>query len=102
MAGQDNQMNSDRKDKLDEIGFDFTGTGAGAADVAPTTAASAVVAAAPPATFADPGSTNTMPGAPPPAIPGIPLAAPAAPAVPTDPTQMTFEQQMAAMQALSF
>ena len=101
MAGQDNQMNSDRKDKLDEIGFDFTGTGAGGGGSASTTAASAV-AAAPPAAVTDPGTSSIMPGAPPPAMPGVPPAAPAAPAVPTDPTQMTFEQQMAAMQALSF
>lgn len=78
MAGQDNKLSPDKKEKLDELGFDFTGTGAAGGD------ASAAVAAAPPA------------------MPGMPPAAPAAPAVPTDPTQMTFEQQMAAMQAMSF
>ena len=97
MAGQDNQMNSDRKDRLDEVGFDFTGSGTGGTGT--STAATNAVAAAPPAAATDLGST--MPGAPPQAMPGMPVA-PAAPAVPTDPTQMTFEQQMAAMQALSF
>ena len=81
MAGKDNQMNVDRKAALDDIGFDYTGAGGGVGG-------GTAVAAAPPA----------MPGAP----PAMPPSVPAAPAVPTDPTQMTFEQQMAAMQALSF
>ena len=78
MAGKDNQMNVDRKAALDDIGFDYTGAGGAAT-------ASTTVAVAPPA----------MPA-------GMPPSVPAAPAVPTDPTQMTFEQQMAAMQAMSF
>ena len=85
MAGKDNKMNVDRKAALDDIGFDYTGAG-GAATVSTT------VADAPPA----------MPGAPPAMAAGMPPSVPAAPAVPTDPTQMTFEQQMAAMQAMSF
>jgi hypothetical protein len=82
MAGKDNQMNVDRKAALDDIGFDYTGAGGGGVATAGTTSATV---AAPPA----------MPA-------GMPPSVPAAPAVPTDPTQMTFEQQMAAMQALSF
>ena len=89
MAGKDNQMNVDRKAALDDIGFDYTGAGGGGAATAGTTSATV---AAPPA----------MPGAPPAMAAGMPPSVPAAPAVPTDPTQMTFEQQMAAMQALSF
>ena len=85
MAGKDNKMNVDRKAALDDIGFDYTGTGGAAT-------ASTTVANAPPAT----------PGAPPTMAAGMPPSVPAAPAVPTDPTQMTFEQQMAAMQAMSF
>jgi len=97
MAGQDNQMNSDRKDKLDEIGFDYTGTGGGSGGSAG--GATATVMAAPPP--AETATTQGMSEAPP-AMSGMPPAAPAAPAMPTDPTQMTFEQQMAAMQAMSF
>ena len=78
MAGKDNQMNVDRKAALDDIGFDYTGAGGAAT-------ASTTVAVAPPAMAA-----------------GMAPSLPAAPAVPTDPTQMTFEQQMAAMQAMSF
>ena len=88
MAGKDNKMNVDRKAALDDISFDYTGAGGGGG----ITTTSTTVAAAPPA----------MPGAPPAMAAGMPPSVPAAPAVPTDPTQMTFEQQMAAMQAMSF
>ena len=89
VAGKNNQMNIDRKAALDDIGFDYTGAG-GWGDFATT---STTVAAAPPA----------MPGAPLAMAANImPPSVPTAPAVPTDATQMTFEQQIAAMQAMSF